>query len=140
MAFVEKFDLVSTALIKHCKECVTDAYNRYHTAGMFGTWLDMDADMEFGYGYEGAFKEHFGDLITPEIASTFFFAGKNIIYAIRTFMFIKENHFDMSELIKFVEHFVSEQLYEFTNDYDEHNVSSWLNDENEEGRADDNPN
>jgi hypothetical protein len=135
MSYEEKFEPVATSLINHCKECVIDGYNN----GMFESWLDIDADLDFGHAYEKAFKEHFGDLITAEITARFFFAGKNIIYAIKSYLFLKENRYNLNELLKFVENFVSWQLSEFGNDYAEFDVSSWLYDDGDEEQQMDDP-
>ncbi len=139
MTFNSKFDIASNAFINYCKESIVDAYNEYYNTGMFGMWLDMDADMVFAHGYEDTFKEQFGDLISPEIVAKFFFACKNIIYAIKTFILMKGNNYNIQDMTKFVEYFVTTQLCEFDNDYQEYNVSSWLHNDTEEEETDDNP-
>jgi hypothetical protein len=84
--------------------------------------------MEFGYGYQDIFKEHFGDYITDEIKGQLWFAGKNIIYAINSFISLKNDDYELDELLEFVEKFVSEQLDDFDNNYD---TTEWFNSDNE---------
>ena len=86
MAFYERFELVRNSLISHCKECVSDNYASDKYEKMFRLWLSCEADMEFGHGYQNIFKEHFGDYINQEIQAQLWFAGKNIIYAINSFI------------------------------------------------------
>jgi hypothetical protein len=133
MSYEERFQLVRASLIKYCKECVSENWER-----MFDMWLSCEADMEFGHGYQDKFKEQFGDYITDEIKSQLWFAGKNIIYAINTFIKMKKGSCKLNDILKFVEHFVSEQLNDFDNDYD---TTGWFNNEteNEEELQDDNP-
>jgi hypothetical protein len=131
--YQQKFELVRNSLIKHCKDCISENYGR-----MFDSWLSYDADMEFGYGYQNKFKEHFGNYITDEIEAQLYFAGKNIIYAINSFISLKNNDYHLNELLEFVESFVSEQLDDFDNDYD---TTQWFNSDNEnvEETKEDNP-
>jgi hypothetical protein len=96
---------------------------------MFDMWLECEADMEFGNGYQNKFKEQFGDYITEEINSQLWFAGKNIIYAINTFISIKHNNYELDELLNFVEIFICKQLDDFDNDY---NTVEWFYNENED--------
>lgn len=133
MAYEEKFELVRNSLISYCKECISENYER-----MFDMWLSMEADMEFGLGYQDKFKEQFGDYITDEIKAQLWFAGKNIIYAINSFILLKNDDYELNELLEFVEKFISEQLDDFDNDYD---TTEWFNNDNEndEEYKEDNP-
>ena len=133
MAYYQKFELVRTSLITHCKKCISENYER-----MFDMWLSCEADMEFGHGYQNKFKEHFGDYITDEIEAQLWFAGKNIIYAINSFISLKDDDYELHELLDFVEKFISEQLDDFDNDYD---TTEWFNSDNEnvEETKEDNP-
>lgn len=131
MTYYQRFELVRTSLITHCKDCVSENYER-----MFDMWLSCEAHMEFGHGYQDKFKEHFGDYITEEIQAQLWFAGKNIIYAINSFISLKADDYELHELLDFVEKFVSEQLDDFDNDYD---TTEWFNNEtdtNEEAKED----
>ncbi len=121
MVYSHKFDIASKKYIKYCKELIVENFER-----MFDMWLSIEADMEFGHGYQTIFKEQFGDYITTDVEQQLFFAGKNIIYAINTFIRIKKDKYKLSELLKFVEEFVSEQLNDFDNDYD---TTGWYNEE-----------
>jgi hypothetical protein len=131
--YKQKFELVRNSLLKYCKDCISENYGR-----MFDMWLSYDADMEFGHGYQNKFKEHFGNYITDEIEAQLYFAGKNIIYAINSFISLKNNDYHLNELLEFVESFVSEQLDDFDNDYD---TTQWFNSDNEnvEETKEDNP-
>jgi hypothetical protein len=123
MAYEQKFELFRNSLISFCKECISENYNT-----MFDMWLSCEAVMEFGHGYQSKFKEHFGDYITDEIDLQLWFAGKNIIYAINSFISLKNDNYELNELLEFVESFVSEQLNDFDNDYD---TTKWFNSDNE---------
>jgi hypothetical protein len=133
MAYYQKFQLVRSSLITHFRECISENYER-----MFDMWLMCEADMVFGHGYQNTFKEHFGDYITDEINAQLWFAGKNIIYAINSFISLKNAYYELNELLEFVETFVSEQLDNFDNDYD---TTEWFNSDNEniEETKEDNP-
>lgn len=133
MAYEQKFKLVKNSLISYCKDCISENHER-----MFDMWLRCEADMEFGHGYQNKFKEHFGDYITDEIGAQLWFAGKNIIYAINSFISLKNGYYELNELLEFVEWFVSEQLDGFDNDYD---TTEWFNSDNEnvEETKEDNP-
>ena len=121
MTYYQKFELVRNTLITYCKKCISENYVR-----IFDMWLRCDADMELGHGYQDIFKEHFGEYITEEIHAQLWFAGKNIIYAINSFISLKNDHYDLDELLDFVDKFVSEQLDDFDNDYD---TTEWFNNE-----------
>ena len=112
MSFSDRLDLAETALLDSIKDDITNHHN-----GFFDIWLGCDANMEFGYAYQNIFKEHFGDYITEEVKAQLWFAGKNIVYAIKTFIKIQEEY-SLEELLDFVDTFVSEQLTDFTNDYE----------------------
>ena len=112
MVYEQKFEFVRNSLISYCRDCISENYER-----MFDMWLRCEADMEFGHGYQDIFKEHFGDYITDEIKAQLWFAGKNIVYVIKTFIKIQEDY-SLEELLDFVDTFVSEQLTDFTNDYE----------------------
>ena len=81
MTYAQKFQFFRESLIKYCKECISENWNK-----MFDMWLMSEADIEFGYGYQNKFKEHFGDYITDETKLLLWFSGKNIIYAINSFL------------------------------------------------------
>lgn len=133
MAYEQKFELVRNSLISYCRDCISKNYER-----MFDIWLSCEADMEFGHGYQDIFTEYFGDYITDKIKEQLWFAGKNIIYAINSFISLKNDDYELDELLEFVEKFVSEQLDDFDNDYD---TSEWFNSDNEnvEETKEDNP-
>ena len=82
--------------------------------------------MVFGDGYKDIFNNHFGDYITEDVNTQLWFAGKNIVYAISSFLSLKNNNHQLSELLDFVEGFVSTQLDDFHNAYD---TSEWVNDD-----------
>jgi hypothetical protein len=125
----EELDLFDKALIKSVKESVTDSYN----APMFDMWLTHDADHNFGLNYINIFKKHYGIHITTEIENRLWFASKNIIYAIRAFIYIKK-HCTLDELLEFVERFLIEQLMEFCNDYEDFDFGTWKEESEQESK------
>ena len=132
MAYEQKFALVRESLISYFKERLLEKYNR-----MFDLWLMIDAGREFGRQYKDTFNEYFGDYITDEIGEQLWITGKNIIYAIKTFIAIKGDECKLNDIIEFVEKFVCEQLDDFDNSYD---TTEWFNNgvnNNEEDKEDD---
>lgn len=121
MTFSEKLELIKISLIEKFKEIITRCYSQ----PMFDMWLICDADMSFGGWYEDYFKEHFGDNITEDVECRLWFAGKNILYAIKSFIYIKNDDYELDELLDFVEYFVSEQLSQFGNDYSDFECYNW---------------
>lgn len=117
MTYAQKFQLFRESLITYCKECISENWNK-----MFDMWLMSEADIEFGYGYQNKFKEHFGDYITDETKLLLWFSGKNIIYAINSF--ISLYGYELDKLLEYVEKFVSEQLDDFDNNFD---TTEWFN-------------
>lgn len=109
MSYEEKFERVRLSLINHCLECIRENWNR-----MFDMWLDMEADMEFGDGYQEKFKEEFSQYMNEGIEGDLWFAGKNIVFAIRAFMSFKTD-ISLSEVLSFTENFINTQLDDFGN-------------------------
>ena len=139
MAFEHKFELFRNSLINSLISYCRDRISKNTQYGiMCDIWLSSEADADFGYRYQDIFKEHFGDYITDEIKAQLWFAGKNIIYAINSFISLKNDNYELDELLEFVEIFVSEQLDDFDNDYD---TTEWFNSDNEnvEETKEDNP-
>jgi hypothetical protein len=134
MSYEQKFAFVRQSLISHCKECIVENFNQ-----MFEMWLMCEADMAFGDGYINIFKQHFGDYITDQVRAQLWCDAKNIIYAINSFLYIKKGNSKLDDLVKFVEKFVSEQLDDFSNNYE---TCEWFNDEGEyiQETREDNPN
>ena len=52
MSYAQKFQSFRESLIKYCKECISENWNK-----MFDMWLMSEADMKFGYGYQNKCKE-----------------------------------------------------------------------------------
>jgi len=117
MSYAQKFQSFRESLIKYCKECISENWNK-----MFDMWLMSEADMKFGYGYQNKCKEHFGDYISDETNLLLWFSGKNIIYAINSF--ISLHGYELDKLLEYVEKFVSEQLDDFDNNFD---TTEWFN-------------
>jgi len=124
MTYEQRFQLVRESLIADCKESVLENWER-----MFDMWMNLEADMEFGHAYQNNFKQYFGDYITTEVNEQLWFAGKNIVYAINTFISMKGHNCELNILLEFLEKFISEQLNHFDNDYD---TTEWFNNEIDE--------
>jgi hypothetical protein len=131
MTFYDRFELARNALSESIRDSITN-----HPNGFFDMWIySGDAQSEFGQAYQTIFKEHFGDYITEEVKAQLWFAGKNIVYAMNTFIKIQEEY-TLNELLDFVETFLSEQLDDFENDYE---CSHWFyngDDDNYENNSD----
>lgn len=123
MSFYDRFQLVRETLIPYCERLILGKHNSY-----FNMWLTVDAEMDIGYTYVRIFREHFrNDYITEDVRNQLYFAGKNIVYSIKAFIYIKNNNYILEELLNLVKKFISEQLDNFENDYD---VSTWYNNDN----------
>jgi len=123
MSYEQRFELTTRSLLQHIKKIITDNYNGY-----FDMWLDCESDLQQIYTYE--FKEHFGDLITKEISSLLFFAGDNLVFAIKTYVKVNENH-SLSDILDYVENFTNIQLENFDNWCDELYNSMYVDEEKE---------
>jgi len=110
--YMDNHSKFKTSVINHCKEIITDNHNL-----MFNMWLKMDADAEFGHGYQHLFADYFEGLADINLTNHLWFAGKNVIYAIIAFISMKNDKYELEELLQFVEKFVSAQLDELYNDY-----------------------
>jgi hypothetical protein len=113
MSYEEKFERVRVSLINHCLEHVKENWNN-----MFDMWLTCDADMAFGYSYQGKFKEEFEEYMNGDIEATLWLAGKNIVFAISAFMAYNDDA-SLNEVLDFTEKFITSQLDDFDNWCDE---------------------
>jgi hypothetical protein len=113
--------MINETLIAKIKEIITDNYYK----PMFDMWLNSDADSSFEYLYLDTFKKHYGDFVTEDIECRLWFAGKNIIYAIKSFIYIKKDGYELDELLDFVEKFLSEQLVEFGDEENTYDYWNW---------------
>ena len=109
MSYEEKLEIVQWSLIKYCKDCLIENYEK-----MFDMWLIHDCDLKFGNGYHNIFKVQFENYMNPEINNQLFFAGTNLLYAIRAFISYKGDY-ELDELLNFTEKFIEEQIGEFSN-------------------------
>ena len=137
MAYHDKFELVRTSLISHCKDCIIRNWER-----MFDMWLLCEADMEFGHGYQDKFKEQFSQYMNSDIESLLWLSGKNIVFAINAFMLYNHNS-TLENVLDFTEKFISEQLDDFDNWCDEIGSAMYEGTSDEEisqsNRNEDNP-
>ena len=109
MSYEDKLGLVRNSIITQCKDRVSENWLQ-----MFDMWLSCEADMVFYHIYISAIKEEFAKYVTPEIETLLWISGKNIVYAISTYMGIKKDA-TLYEFLQFVEEFVSKQLDDFDN-------------------------
>ena len=115
MTFYEKLDQFQSKLLTYCIECIIENHTLY-----FNQWLEHESDISDGYCQIA--KKYFEEYITKEISTQLYFAGKNVIYGIQTFIAIHKEY-ELHELLKFVELFISKQLDDFDNDYD---ITEWF--------------
>ena len=109
MDYHDKLDIVRNTIITESTQRITENWER-----MFDMWLMYEADWEFPYIYKKAFNHQFAQYIKPEINTLFYVAGKNIVFAINTYMSVK-NDADLYDVLTFVERFIGEQLDDFDN-------------------------
>jgi hypothetical protein len=114
MSYAEKMELVKKELILYCNERVTENMGNY-----FDMWMMAEADMEFGHGYQSIFKKHFEQRIDNDLETFLWHYGKNLIYAIQAFMQIQNKNYKIHKLLQFVESFITNQLDDFDNSYED---------------------
>jgi len=112
MKYSDKFQLVRASLISYSKQCISENWNK-----MFDMWLSCEADMEFGHGYQNKFKEQFSQYMNSDIEHILWLSGKNIIYAICSFMEFKTDA-NLNDVLDFTEKFLTRQLDDFDNNCD----------------------
>jgi hypothetical protein len=108
MKYTEKLALVEHAVKVHFRKCITDNWEK-----MFDMWLSCEADMAFGYGYQGEFKKEFSKYMNSSIDDKLWFMGGNVVCAIGGFMSYKDNA-ELDDVLDFTEEFVSSQMNKFT--------------------------
>jgi hypothetical protein len=89
---------------------------------MFDMWLNCEADMAFGFGYIDKFKKHFSQYMNKDIEQNLYIAGKNINFAISTYMEMYDDDDDdveLDDVLKFTEKFIENQIIDFDNWCDE---------------------
>jgi len=109
MSYSEKFQLVKDSIIAGCKKRIIDNWQQ-----MFDMWLQMEADWEFPYEYEEHFKAQFSEYMNADVETKIWVSGKNIVYAINTFMEYKKNA-KLNDVLNFTEKFICQQLDDFDN-------------------------
>lgn len=109
MGYSEKFEIVKSNIIKECKKDISDNWLM-----MFDMWLSCEADWEFPHNYKKAFNDEFSKYMKPEIETLLWLFGKNIVFAISTYISIKEDA-DLNEVLDFTERFIENQLEDFDN-------------------------
>ncbi len=109
MSYDKKLVLVKHSVLEDFRKRITDNWEK-----MFDMWLSCEADMEFGHGYQGKFKEHFSKYMNTEVEGTLWFMGCNVVCAISAFMNYKDEAC-LDDILDFTEQFVKSQMSEFTN-------------------------
>ena len=109
MGYSEKFQLVKNAIIIESKNRITHNWER-----MFDMWLSCEADMEFSNIYKTAFNHEFAQYITPDIETLLWLSGKNIVFAICAYTYVKDDA-DLDDVLRFTQRFIENQLDDFDN-------------------------
>lgn len=104
-----KLKLVEDTLVIKCKDIILHNWDR-----MFDMWLIHDADLCFGNIYISEFNKEFERYMKDHIKSNLFFAGTNLVYALKAFMKYKEDC-ELDDILAFTELFITEQIGEFSN-------------------------
>jgi hypothetical protein len=87
----------------------------------FRLWLKHEADLDIGRLYRDEFKREFGALISDGVEQQLYYAAKNLVYMLRAYT---DSHpqYELGELVKLVDSFMTEQLDGFDEDFD---VGEW---------------
>ena len=109
MSYSEKFEIVKGNIINECKKDISDNWDR-----MFDMWLSCEADWEFPHNYKKAFNDEFAQYMKPDIETLLWISGKNIVFAINTYMSVKDNY-NLDDILRFTETFIENQLEDFDN-------------------------
>ncbi len=107
--YSKKIKLVKTAIIKYCKNCISNNWEQ-----MFDMWLECEADMEFGDGYYNTFEKEFSQYMNATIKETLWLAAKNTIFALNAFRLYNKNA-KLEAVLNFIELFLEQQLGDFDN-------------------------
>jgi hypothetical protein len=114
MLFSQYFNRVEARLREKClKLIIENAENR----PAFKLWLKHEADLGFGRIYQTEFKREFGARITEGIQEQLWYAAKNLIYMITAYVDFN-TAYDVKDLLKLADGFMTEQLDAFDTDFD----------------------
>ena len=111
MSYEERFKRVKTSLVNFVKEKITSRYNYNNEFHMWSYSAIKEA-------YVLKFKDEFAQYMNEEIEAKLWFAGQNIGFAVQTFIDTNQNY-TLSNLVNFVETFLTNQLDDFENWCDE---------------------
>ncbi len=110
MSYEELFELAGQELRNECRDLITSQrHGRW-----WNEWLLYDADNDFGLLFQSIFKKHFERYVTQRIGEDLYLAGNHISFALSSFCKFKP-YANTSELVEYIDHFVSEQLNDFGN-------------------------
>lgn len=99
----EDFDKIRVNIINYCKQEVINNWERIRE------WLREEAEMCVGDAYQKLFSEG----LCNDKLCLMDFAGKNLVYALETYVLEKSN-LTQEDLLKFAECFINAQMNEFS--------------------------
>ncbi len=127
MTYYQKFDMIRTNLRMYCKERIEENWG-----SRFDMWLKYDAMEEFGQVYQNILKKEFSEYIDSEMERLFFISGKNIAFAIITYIKC-DTLCTLEDVLQFTDQFIEEQLDDFDNWCDE--IGTAMYDESSESQG-----
>jgi hypothetical protein len=104
MEYTQRLEIVKEKLIKHCSECVI-----YNWDTEFNKWLKYQASVEFDIGYTDTIKEQFSNYMDTKMGKILYFASKNIVYSIFTYMECKQT-ISQTDVLDFIRIFITHQI------------------------------
>ena len=102
MEFEERLELIKVSLTKLCKDKIIKRYN-------FNSDFSLWSYSEIMTGYIDEFTEQYGEWIRPKTSELLWFAGKNLSFAVHTYVTLNKNY-TLDSLLEFVDTFLSIQL------------------------------
>ena len=107
MSYEQRFKLVKETIIQEIKEAINKNDNQN-----FNMWLNYENDLQEIYLYY--FKKYFENYLTKDIKNQIYFAGDNLVYAIKAYIQMNENY-DSYDILLYAEIFIDNQMDDFEN-------------------------
>jgi hypothetical protein len=107
MSYEERFTLTKETLVRKIKDAIYENHNNY-----FDMWLDCEVDLQENYLFY--FKKYFENYLTKEMEHEIYFAGDNLVYAIKAYIKMNEDY-DIHDILQYAELFIDTQMDDFDN-------------------------
>lgn len=96
-----------------CKNQITEGY----ADGNLFSWLE-NSELTFSYKFQEVFRNNWPHANKEPLCTLFWYAGKNLIYAIQAYM-ISQPEAQLDEILKYTGNFIDRQVLRMEFDFDE---------------------